>query len=76
MREHVLFGAGVASYARRDPTATALFVLPGAVGGATLIALGRNLWPRFFLVDVDILGTPQRSSPLQNATKSATNGNF
>lgn len=34
---------------RRTPAAAFLFVLPGALLLGTLIALERNLWPRFFL---------------------------
>ena len=43
-----LGGAGLWRAARRDPLSTALFVLPALLGGAALLILGRNLWPRFF----------------------------
>jgi hypothetical protein len=36
------------SYARQDPAIPALFVLPGVLTGAAALALGHNLWPRFF----------------------------
>ena len=42
-------GAGLASYARRDWRDTMLLTLPGVLGGGTMLALGHNLWPRFFL---------------------------
>jgi 4-amino-4-deoxy-L-arabinose transferase-like glycosyltransferase len=45
----VVAGAGLASYARRDWRDTMLLTLPGVLGGGTMLALGHNLWPRFFL---------------------------
>jgi 4-amino-4-deoxy-L-arabinose transferase-like glycosyltransferase len=39
---------GWASIARRDPMAAGALVLPPLVGGSTMLALGHNLWPRFF----------------------------
>lgn len=39
---------GFARLWRRDATAALLSVLPALVGGAVTMALGRNLWPRFF----------------------------
>jgi hypothetical protein len=33
---------------RRDAVVTSLMVLPGLLGGVAMVALGRNLWPRFF----------------------------
>lgn len=44
----LLLGSGAASYLRRTPAATLLFVLPALLGGGALLLLGRNLWPRFF----------------------------
>lgn len=44
----VLFAAGALALLRRDPLFAALCALPAALGGAALLALGRNLWPRFF----------------------------
>jgi hypothetical protein len=41
-------GAGVVSYARADRALAALFVLPGVLTAGAVIALGHNLWPRFF----------------------------
>lgn len=40
--------AGLASYARSAPAATAVMLLPVALTAAAIIALGHNLWPRFF----------------------------
>jgi hypothetical protein len=45
----VVAAAGLASYARRDWRDTMLLTLPGVLGGGTMLALGHNLWPRFFL---------------------------
>jgi 4-amino-4-deoxy-L-arabinose transferase-like glycosyltransferase len=39
---------GAFDLARRDAGAVAAMVLPPAVGGALMLALGHNLWPRFF----------------------------
>jgi hypothetical protein len=44
----ILLGAGVWSLWVRAPLATICFALPGALGVVTMIALDRNLWPRFF----------------------------
>ncbi len=49
----VLGGAFVAAYGwlrmlRRDAPAAALMVLPGILGGGAMLALGHNMWPRFF----------------------------
>ncbi len=52
----LLFGAGVWSVWRRSPTATVLFILPALLGGVTLVALGRNLWPRFFFNELAFAG--------------------
>lgn len=43
----ILF-VGVVSYWRRALIIVWLFVLPAALGAGTMLALGRNLWPRFF----------------------------
>ncbi len=43
-----LLGLGCASYAKRDWKLPLLFLLPGILGGGLMLALGRNLWPRFF----------------------------
>jgi hypothetical protein len=40
--------AGVISFVRRSPALLALMVLPGLLTAALMIALGHNLWPRFF----------------------------
>jgi hypothetical protein len=39
---------GVVRLVRRDPVLTAAMLLPALLGGASLVALGRSLWPRFF----------------------------
>ncbi|HEX7481312.1 MAG TPA: glycosyltransferase family 39 protein [Polyangiales bacterium] len=39
---------GSVSYARQSVPRLLLFLLPGAFGVAAMLALGRNLWPRFF----------------------------
>jgi hypothetical protein len=39
---------GLLRCARRDPWLVALMLLPALVEGVVLVALGRNLWPRFF----------------------------
>ena len=44
----IVAAAGLASYARRDWRYALLLTVPGVLGGATMIALGHNLWPRFF----------------------------
>lgn len=44
----VVAAAGLASYARRNWREAVLLVVPGVLGGATMLALGHNLWPRFF----------------------------
>lgn len=43
-----LFAAGGLGLLRRDRIAAVLMALPAFLGGAILLALGRNLWPRFF----------------------------
>jgi mannosyltransferase len=43
-----LLGIGWCSILRRHGQAAALMVLPAVLGGATMLALGHNLWPRFF----------------------------
>lgn len=43
-----LFGAGLWSYARRQPVVVALFLLPVVIGAAVVIGTGHHLWPRFF----------------------------
>jgi hypothetical protein len=42
-------GSGCVSYLRESPVLPVLFVVPVVAGGATMIALGHHLWPRFFL---------------------------
>jgi mannosyltransferase len=63
---HVSFALGVLGFAaaltaaaagglaalRRAPAAIALYALPALLGGATMIGLGRNLWPRFFFFEL------------------------
>jgi len=49
----VLVGCGIAAVGwlnlvRRDWTAALSLVLPPVLGGALMLALGHNLWPRFF----------------------------
>ena len=41
-------GAGWLSLARRSWIAAAALVLPPVLGGAVMLVLGHNLWPRFF----------------------------
>jgi hypothetical protein len=43
-----LFAAGGIALLRRDPVFTLLIAVPPILGGLALLALGRNLWPRFF----------------------------
>ena len=43
-----VFATGGLRLLRRDPTVAGLFALPPTLGGVALLALGRNLWPRFF----------------------------
>jgi mannosyltransferase len=40
--------AGWIGLARREPRAAWAMVLPGLIGGASMLLLGHNLWPRFF----------------------------
>ncbi len=40
--------AGLISYWKQDRALAALLVLPGVVTAAVMLALGHNLWPRFF----------------------------
>lgn len=40
--------AGVASYWREHPRAVWLMILPAAITAGIILALGHNLWPRFF----------------------------
>lgn len=45
----ILFGAyGVRRVWRRDRLLAVTMLLPAVLGGVTMVALGRNLWPRFF----------------------------
>ena len=44
----VTVAAGMASVWRSNWRDAALLLLPGALGGGTMLALGHNLWPRFF----------------------------
>lgn len=44
--------AGWLSIARRDWVAGASIVLPALLGGATMLLLGHNLWPRFFFFSI------------------------
>ncbi len=46
----VLAATGLWSYARREPVAAAVMVLPVPLTLATLLALSFHLWPRYFLV--------------------------
>jgi len=39
---------GLASHLRRDPEATAAMILPLVATAIAILALGHNLWPRFF----------------------------
>ena len=43
-----VLGIGTVSFARRQPLATTLMLVPGAITGVVILALGHNLWPRFF----------------------------
>ena len=44
----ILVAAGWIGIARRHPAAAWAMVLPGIIGGGSMLALGHNLWPRFF----------------------------
>jgi hypothetical protein len=49
----LIFGAALAiagwtGILRREPRAALVMVLPAVLGGATMIALSHNIWPRFF----------------------------
>ena len=49
----LIFGAavGIAGWTgilRREPRAALVMVLPAVLGGATMVALSHNIWPRFF----------------------------
>ena len=44
----IVAGAGFGSYLRRDWRDALLLTMPGVLGGAAMLALGHNLWPRFF----------------------------
>jgi len=48
----LVFGRGACSYAARSPAVAACFALPALLGGAALVLLQRNLWPRFFFHEV------------------------
>lgn len=43
-----LVGLGWFAVRRQDPAAAWLMALPGVLAGGTMLALGHNLWPRFF----------------------------
>lgn len=44
----VVVGMGLVRFWRQDRILTALMIVPGLVTAATVLALGHNLWPRFF----------------------------
>jgi mannosyltransferase len=44
----VMMAAGWFGMLRRQARAAWAMVLPGAIGGGLMLALGHNLWPRFF----------------------------
>ena len=44
----LLMAAGWGGMLRRHARAAWAMVLPGAIGGGLMLALGHNLWPRFF----------------------------
>jgi 4-amino-4-deoxy-L-arabinose transferase-like glycosyltransferase len=44
----VLTGAGWIDILRREARAAWAMILPGVLGGGSMLALGHNLWPRFF----------------------------
>lgn len=44
----VVFGAGIASFARSKPEIILLLILPPIIGAAVVVGLGHHLWPRFF----------------------------
>jgi mannosyltransferase len=46
---------GCVGYARKRPELLVLYVLPGVLAAATMMALGRNLWPRFFFFQVGFI---------------------
>ena len=44
----IVVAAGWLDILRRSPRAAWAMILPAAMGGASMLALGHNLWPRFF----------------------------
>jgi mannosyltransferase len=44
----IVAGAGLRQFWRREPALVGLMVLPGLLTGGAMVALGHNLWPRFF----------------------------
>ena len=44
----VLVAVGWLDIARRSPAAAWAMILPALIGGGSMLALGHNLWPRFF----------------------------
>jgi hypothetical protein len=51
----VLFGSGLASYARENRLIVALLVLPGLLGTFVIVLLQHNFWPRFFFYTLGFL---------------------
>lgn len=44
----VVLGAGILSFLRRTPAVAGLFLVSGVLCAATMLGMGRNLWPRLF----------------------------
>ncbi len=44
----VMVAAGFLDILRRQPRAAWAMILPALIGGGSMLALGHNLWPRFF----------------------------
>jgi mannosyltransferase len=44
----VVFGVGLVSYLKSRPILVALLMVPVAICGLVVVALGHHLWPRFF----------------------------
>lgn len=48
----VVFGTGIASYARSKPVILGLLFVPSLLCAAVVVALGHHLWPRFFFFEI------------------------
>jgi hypothetical protein len=88
----VLVAAGWLDIARRNPAAAWAMILPALIGGGSMLALGHNLWPRFFFFSMGfgllivirgatrvpeiLLGLLRVSRPLRSAAGYALAGLF